>query len=275
MAQDGKTGTHWINTADTDATGAGGEAIAPGDIDDLVKNFPGDSSAEKIPAVFGRGETAPTLGRISQVKRDGNALMGKVADADPRFDKLHEAGKLPKRAVSVTRSPDGLALTRVRFIAPTYVNGQRGEMPGTEDALDNLVAGHDTDGFNTSFRDLSQYPSLSVAFEEQSSHRPGRGAQSMYADSNSEKLNDLARKRQREQKVSFGEALTAEARLHPELVVVPVNVAGSGELRFETNSERLCDLAKKRAREVNISFGEALTQVADEHPELTVPGNPI
>jgi hypothetical protein len=34
----------------------------------------------------------------------------------------------------------------------------------------------------------------------------------------------------------------------------------------------LTDAAKARAKEKNISFGEALSQIADEKPELTVVG---
>ena len=46
------------------------------------------------------------------------------------------------------------------------------------------------------------------------------------------------------------------------------------EWRFLSNSEALCERAKQRQRE-GISFGEALAQVAEEHPELTLPGTTI
>ena len=47
------------------------------------------------------------------------------------------------------------------------------------------------------------------------------------------------------------------------------------EWRFLSNSEALSDLAKQRAREGKISFGEALSQVAEENPKLTLPGTTI
>jgi hypothetical protein len=47
------------------------------------------------------------------------------------------------------------------------------------------------------------------------------------------------------------------------------------EWRFQSNSEALSDLAKQRQREGKISFGKALSQVAEEHPKLTLPGTTI
>ena len=47
------------------------------------------------------------------------------------------------------------------------------------------------------------------------------------------------------------------------------------EWRFQSNSEALRDLAKQRAREGKISFGEALSQVAEENLKLTLPGTTI
>ncbi len=48
------------------------------------------------------------------------------------------------------------------------------------------------------------------------------------------------------------------------------------EWRFQSNSEALSDLAKQRAREdKTLSFGEALAQVAEAHPGLTLPGTTI
>lgn len=44
-------------------------------------------------------------------------------------------------------------------------------------------------------------------------------------------------------------------------------------VKADTNSLALNEAAEKRAKEKNISFAEALTQVAQEQPELTVPGN--
>ena len=46
--------------------------------------------------------------------------------------------------------------------------------------------------------------------------------------------------------------------------------------RFQTNSERLSELATQRAREdKTLSFGEALSQVAAENPRLTLPDGVI
>jgi predicted transcriptional regulator len=113
------------------------------------------------------------------------------------------------------------------------------------------------------------------------------------AKPNSQRLSDLAKKRQREEKISFGESLSRVARERPELTLPDgmtapraAHHAGAGTFRFESsseadtfrlesNSERLSDLAKERQREEKISVGEALTQVAAENPELTAPGTTI
>src|SRR5271157_5540798 len=55
----------------------------------------------------------------------------------------------------------------------------------------------------------------------------------------------------------------------------PMKGSGAETLRFQSNSERLTDLAKQRQREDKISFGEALSQVAAENPELTLRGTTI
>ena len=51
--------------------------------------------------------------------------------------------------------------------------------------------------------------------------------------------------------------------------------ATPSRLQADANSQQLNELAKKRQEEKKISFGEALTQVATEHPELTQPGAAI
>ena len=86
---------------------------------------------------------------------------------------------------------------------------------------------------------------------------------------NSERLSDLAKKAQREQKISFAEALAQVVEDHPELTLPDQVISFEEEDRPKSNSQQLSDLAKQRSRQDKISFGEALSQVATENPELT------
>jgi len=86
---------------------------------------------------------------------------------------------------------------------------------------------------------------------------------------NSEALSELAKQRQREDKISFGEALSACAAENPHLTL-PDGVISFKEEAPRSNSQQLSDLATKRAREDKITFGEALSRVAAEFPLLTL-----
>jgi hypothetical protein len=89
-------------------------------------------------------------------------------------------------------------------------------------------------------------------------------------------LNSLAKTRAQERSIGFCEALGQIANEQPRLIV-PGQVSfqerptASAQRPYDRNGERLTALAKQRAEENSISFGEALGQVAAEHPELTVP----
>ena len=68
----------------------------------------------------------------------------------------------------------------------------------------------------------------------------------------------------------------AHAVISFELPLTKGAMQGSdSEWRFSSNSAALSDLAKQRAREDKISFGEAVAQVAEDHPELTLPDGVI
>jgi hypothetical protein len=90
-------------------------------------------------------------------------------------------------------------------------------------------------------------------------------------------LTTLAKERAKQESISFGEALTQVAIEQPALTVSCMEFREATTLgrtfrkAYDRNGERLTALAKQRAGQSSISFGEALGQVAAEHPELTVP----
>lgn len=91
---------------------------------------------------------------------------------------------------------------------------------------------------------------------------------------NSERLNELAKERQRGNRISFGEALSQVAAENPNLALPGTTIdfeERGTAAHIDQNGAKLTALAKKRQREDKISFGEALSQVAAENPELTLP----
>jgi hypothetical protein len=91
---------------------------------------------------------------------------------------------------------------------------------------------------------------------------------------NSERLNEAAKQRAEEDGICFAEALSQVAAENPRLTL-PDSVifleADFEEARPKSNGQQLTDLAYQRARKKKISFGEALSEVAQAHPELTLP----
>ena len=97
-------------------------------------------------------------------------------------------------------------------------------------------------------------------------------------EANSVQLHKLAKERQQEKSISYGEALDIATCEHPELTL-PDGAARSRSreqhplsgCRFQTNNERLTELAKERQEERNISFAEALAEVVEDNPFLLLP----
>jgi hypothetical protein len=94
--------------------------------------------------------------------------------------------------------------------------------------------------------------------------------------SNSEALSDLAKQRQREGKISFGEALAQVAEAHPELTLPGTTInfdddgpVPAGRCQVSQNSVELNRLAKQYQHVQKVSFAEALSAVSAENPELT------
>ncbi len=92
-------------------------------------------------------------------------------------------------------------------------------------------------------------------------------------DPRSGMLSNLAKERQREKSISYADALEQVAREYPDLsepLSALLGMLSSVKFAEDPNpSVELARLAKARQSEKNISYGEALAQIAKEHPELT------
>jgi predicted transcriptional regulator len=89
----------------------------------------------------------------------------------------------------------------------------------------------------------------------------------------STKLHELAKDRVSKKQISYGEALSQISEENPDLIGA---VAGGGidHTRHRIIHRQLADaelnqLARARQRDKGISYGEALQQITQEHPELT------
>jgi predicted transcriptional regulator len=128
---------------------------------------------------------------------------------------------------------------------------QRGKSISYADALEEVAR---------EYPDLSEPLSAPVGMlsRVKFSEAPGPSAE----------LARLAKARQREKSVSYGEALTQVAQEHPELTGMGSALSSVKFAEDPNPSVELARLAQARQSEKNISYGEALAQIAKEHPEL-------
>ena len=286
-SDDGSAALHyegeWVPLADT---GNDNVPLTKADLDSMVSNFQPSSIAGHIPVRFGRANSdGPVVAHVAALRRDGAKLAGKLVRVDPRFDQLlHKKtlGGRTARSMRFERDPEkGAALTGYGFMPPRMYGGGVGMHEGdsTDAGLTKLAKAESAGEivqFSANDAGRVEFIITDGPTKRSAAQHHGRA---FPFDPNSVKLNDLAVARQHEQHISFAEALTAVAAAHPELTVPSRghSVEQHGEtFRFQTNSERLSELATQRAREdKTLSFGEALSQVAAENPRLTLPDGVI
>ena len=83
------------------------------DIDELVRNYPPTDGKLAVLGVGADSPAAEKLGQVDELRRDGDDLIAKVSGAHPKLDELHSAGHLPRRAITVERTPAGVVLRRI------------------------------------------------------------------------------------------------------------------------------------------------------------------
>jgi hypothetical protein len=248
----------------------GDRELTRDDLDSMVDNF-NLGAAKRIPVVFGRPtKNGPALAQMDALQRKGDALAGRLSGVDPRAARLMQAGMLKKRVVQIKGHgmPEGPSITGVGLIhRQRGANGVWEECPADDASLNAICENSGKVEADSQFADRST-GGTHVSFEEEDSTR-----RKLPVDTNGERLTALAWERAEKKSIGFGEALLQVAGEQPQLTVPHMEFREQRrQLRaFDRNGERLTALAKQRAGEKTISFGEALTQVAAEHPELTTP----
>ncbi len=269
----------FIPLASADAASPHGSPLSESDIDEMVRNFDGTP----VPVRFGRAKgKGPVVAKVTALQRDGKQMMGKFADVDSRFQELVAGGKLGGRAarsLAFERGDDetGKSLSEVGYHPPrVFYGGAWHDGPQSDSALDDLLDLHR--GGDSITYAASDAGCLELVFPDFGvSRRQKKTANS--AQTNSEKLHHVTLEYQEghggAEKVSYGDALEICARAHPELTrpngVAPREPHPLAGYRFQTNSERLAELAKERQEERNLSFADALAEVVEDNPLLTLP----
>jgi hypothetical protein len=258
----------------------GDKEITQDDIDAIVSHSR-VAADQKVPVVFGRpADKGPVLAQIEALQRKGNTLSAKLSNVDPRMEKLLRAGMLKKRVVQLQDhgTPAGPSLKRVGMVQRQYVRGAWNGGASTEEQLNALCKEAGTVEGEASFAERDRTPiGTHVVFSERAGDLQRSSATRIPVEENSQRLNELAEARAQERSIGFCEALGQIASEQPKLTVPAAQVSfhelpkTSARRAYDRNGEKLTALAKQRAEENSISFGEALGQVAAECPELTVP----
>ncbi len=271
-----------IPLASADGASFHGSPLSEADINEMVNNF---DRSSPVPVRFGRAKgRGPVIAKVTALQRDGDKMVGKLADVDSRFEELYGSQKLggrSSRSLAFDRNDEkGKSLVEFGMMPPrVFYGGSWHDGPSTDAALDDLLDAHrggDCLQFNAS--DAGR---LELVFPEIASSHRQKERRNSAPQTNSAKLHQLTLEYQEghggAEKVSYGDALTIVARNNPALTL-PDGAArpqSSNEtlerLAPEANSVQLHKLAKERQQEKSISYGEALDIATREHPELTLP----
>lgn len=297
MAKSGNLDGNWVTLVPArtpDDTEPGLE-----DLDAIVREYASRDDRNKAPVVLGdisQGNRKP-VARIDEVRRKGDSLEGKFGEVDPRVEFLHSRGAFPRKSVRLKRSPGSVSLDSVGLIHRKPESGGWGN--GETPSLDKLMEAHSGTREaifeeTTNRRDFSgahmsadfDVPEIRAQIAENAiSDLKKRGLWcdrfdrlglpllfaecvksrtipllSKYVevmidhDPADALLSERARYFAREKGINFAEAVDA------------VRCAQ------KRTGDPLTDLAYARSNERNISFSEAVHQVAEERPELTVIG---
>jgi hypothetical protein len=252
------------------------------DLDEIVRNF--DPSFHEPPAVIGHPtQDAPAYGWVAGLQRSGSKLLGRLRQVDPNFEEMVKSGRFKKRSIALYQTGKGWMLRHVGFLGaqPPEVKGLAnatfredrirfvtlifGESASSaEAAVRRLKDGRywmpefDRFKFPAMFSELEGTPALDVfvSFLERWQDECG-------IDENSARLAHRARNFTRFHNVSFGEALDQVTKMQAQ------DAALSSAVDADLPGARLTQLAYAVVRSRGVSFEEALTEVAQENPELT------
>ncbi len=237
------------------------------DLDQVVSNY--NPAFHEAPVVIGTPkDTSPAWAWVEKLKRQGSALLGRLKQVQPEFGRMLATEKFPKRSIAFYQTANGPALRHVGFL---------GAKPPALEWLPGVAFS----GANQKTIEIEFEPRNEAIFMERQ-----QSPTDAPSYRNSVQLAELAKCRQRERNITFGEALTQVAAEWPELtqpgaVTVLQFTDAEGNLYRTSFSEpiqsrgsvsdraaKLHELAKDLATKKNLSYGEALARVYADHPEL-------
>lgn len=330
-----------------DYSKAGKGVITPSDLQRVARNY--DPTYHEAPETLGhRSDDQPAFGWIDGLMVDGDKLLARERQVDPKFDEARRAGKFKKRSAAFYTDENG-QVTGLRHLA--WLGAGIPEVKGLQDvAFDDhgskfitvdfgeddavaegtkTVAEQIKDFFAETFGGKGEPKTFSeddvkrvaaeitaplqakidsletdlknqaTKFAERETALAG-GELKQRADAAIGKLRTagkwvpafdkmgldvlFAELAKSTTTVEFGEG-DAKKKVTPLEIQVQFmeslpRIVPAGRV-FEggrtapakgATGDPLTDAANARAREKNITFGEALAQIAEERPELTVPG---
>lgn len=116
-----------------DYSKAGKGVITPGDLDRVVRNY--DPTYHEAPVCIGHPkDDMPAFGWYDQLMRDGNTLLARERQVDPKFNEARQAGKFKKRSAAFYCDENG-QVTGLRHVA--WLGAQPPEVKGLEDVTFN------------------------------------------------------------------------------------------------------------------------------------------
>ncbi len=334
-----------------DYTGANKGKITRADLDRVVKNY--DPTYHEAPNTIGHpADDKPAYGWIDGLMVDGDTLLAREKQVDPKFNELRQAGKFKKRSAAFYCNDDG-SIKGLRHVA--YLGAQPPEVKGLQDvAFDDrgskfITVDFGEDGTVAETKSIGEQVKDALVsllgigggpktFAESDVTRIATEAataaaaplQAKIASLETDLKNSTAKFAERETALAGGEvkqrATEAVTRLKskghwvpafdkqglplvfdelakitttvefgegdqkkkvtpletlvlfmesfPKIVPGGRVVEGGGASRGKgTTGDPLTDAAKARQKEKNITFGEALKEIAEEHPELTLAGS--
>jgi hypothetical protein len=133
-----------IPLASADCASSHGSPLSESDINEMIGNF---DRSSPVPVRFGRAKgRGPVVAKITSLQRDGNKMVGALADVDPRFEELYgeKLGGRSSRSLAFDRDDEkGKSLSEFGFMGPrVFYGGSWHDGPCTDAALDDLLDAH-------------------------------------------------------------------------------------------------------------------------------------
>ena len=332
-----------------DYRGANKGLITRADLDRVVRNY--DPTYHEAPATIGHpADDKPAYGWIESLAVDGDKLLAREKQVDPKFDEARKAGRFKKRSAAFYCDADG-NITGLRHVA--YLGAQPPEVKGLQDLAFNdhgskfieVDFGEDDAVADTTktvaeqikayFAELFGGSAQPKTFSEDDARRIATDAATAAAAPLQAKVTALEAEL-KAQSTKFAERETAiaggEVKQRATAAITKLKSAGKWTPAFEkmglgpvfeelakstatvefgegdakkkvttletlvlfleglpkivsggrfvegaqagrgqtASGDPLTNAARARQKEKKISFSEALSEVAEEHPELTV-----